>query len=106
MGLLETIFGVNKDGGSAGIGGLLGGIGALAGAWGQYQSDQKRNALLTDQFNYEKQKDALANTRFLNDRSMINDAFGITDPNIPKKKKTTDASATTPDYTLNAFMGA
>lgn len=95
---LSDIFGTNKEGTSAGLGGLLGGIGALAGAWGKYSSNKKQNKLLSAQFDYEKQKDALANNRFVEDRAAINDAFGI----VPKKKKTDVVDP----MALNTYLGA
>ena len=83
------------------VGGLLGGVGALTGAWGTYTNNKKQTKLLTDQLNYEKQKDALANTRFTEDRAALKDAFATT----PKKKKNLDGTDIADGYVLNQFNG-
>jgi hypothetical protein len=101
MGILD-ILGTNKDGGSAGIGGLLSGIGSLAGAWGQYNSNKKQNEMIKAQFNYEKQKDALANARATEDRQALKDAFATP----TKKKKNADGTDVADPYALNTFLGA
>jgi len=41
------------------IGSILGGIGSLAGAWGQYEVGKKQNKLIEDQIGYGQKMDAI-----------------------------------------------
>ncbi len=67
-------------------------VGNLASAWGQYKTDKERNKLLEKQFNYEVEKDKLANEKMAKAQENYDNAFDaslIIDPK--KKKKTGDA---------------
>lgn len=86
------------------VGSLMSGGGALANAWGNYTNNKKQNKLLTAQFDYEKQKDTLANSRFTNDRIAVNEAFGIKDPAF-KKRKNPDGTDMADPYVLDQFNG-
>ena len=68
----------------------LQGVGALAGAYGQYKTNKKRNQILQDQFNYAKQQDALTLKKENKAQSNLDDAFSYTDLNPNKKKKKKD----------------
>lgn len=70
------------------------GVGSIAGAWGQYYSDRKRNELLADQIAYEKSKDALVLSKLDERQKIIDDAFGT-----KKKKKKEGADLIEPPAT-------
>lgn len=65
------------------------GVGSLASAWGQYKTDKKRNELLENQLNYEKEKDALATAKMDTAQNALDDAFSDF---LNKKKKKYDAN--------------
>jgi len=65
----------------------LQGFGALANAYGQYDTGKKRNKLLQDQFNYAKKQDALVLAKQNKAQSNLDDAFSYSDLNPNKKKK-------------------
>lgn len=66
------------------------GVGALAGAWGQYESDKVRNRLLNEQFKYAQSQDAMAIEKQNLAQSNLEDAFDASALN--KKKKKYDAN--------------
>jgi len=72
------------------LGAGLQGIGAVAGAWGQYESEKKRNKLLQEQLDYAKKQDALSLAKENKAQKNLEDAFSYSDlnPNKKKKKKT------------------
>ena len=63
------------------------GFGSLASAWGQYETDKKRNKLLQNQLNYEKEKDTLALAKMDAAQTNLDDAFSAS---LLKKKKKVD----------------
>ncbi len=65
------------------------GFGSLASAWGQYETDKKKNKLLENQLNYEKEKDALALAKMDTAQGNLDDAFA---QSPLKKKKKLDAN--------------
>lgn len=74
--------------------------GTVAGAWGQYESDKKRNKLLSEQFDYEKQKDKVAQGRLDKAQASLDDAFDNSILNPNKKKKDTTAESLTPSLAI------
>lgn len=80
------------------IGSIMQGTGTLAGAWGSYEADKKRNQLLQDQMNYEKQKDQYAQSKLDKAQTSLDDAFdnSVLNPNKKKKSTTTDTTNTDP----------
>jgi hypothetical protein len=66
---------------------ILQGIGALAGAWGSYESEKKRNKLLDEQFKYEKSKDANAQAKLDKAQTSLDNAFENSMLNTTNKKK-------------------
>lgn len=79
------------------VGSIMQGVGTLAGAWGSYESDKKRNQMLQDQMNYEKQKDQYAQGKLDKAQTSLDDAFdnSVLNPN-KKKKSTTTVEVTDP----------
>ena len=65
----------------------LQGVGALASAWGQYETGKQRNKLLKEQLDYAKKQDALALNKQKQAQSNLEDAFSYSDLNLNKKKK-------------------
>lgn len=63
------------------------GVGSLASAWGDYETNKKKNKLLQERLNYEKQKDTLANEKMALAQSNFDDAFANVDILAKKKKK-------------------
>lgn len=82
---------------------VMQGAGTLAGAWGQYESDKSRNKLIQDQLAYEKQKDALANSKLDKAQASLDDAFSSSLLN-PKKKKATDPLSGVEDTTATTAV--
>lgn len=72
---------------TANTGSLLQGIGSIAGAWGNYESEKKRNDLLNQQFSYEKEKDANAKQKLDKAQSSLDNAFDNSVFNLATKKK-------------------
>jgi len=66
------------------------GIGGLAGAWGQYQTDKERNKLLKKQLTYEQEQNDIANQKQIQAQTNLDDAFSTSDLNTKKKKKKKD----------------
>jgi hypothetical protein len=64
---------------------LFQGVGTLASAWGQYESDKKRTKAMEEQLDYEKKKDKLALAKADEAQINLDDAFTSSDLN--KKKK-------------------
>lgn len=79
------------------VGSIIQGAGTLAGAWGSYESDKKRNQLLQDQMNYEKQKDQYAQVKLDKAQTSLDDAFDNSVLNPNKKKKSTTPTTDVPD---------
>lgn len=77
------------------VGTIMQGVGTLSGAWGSYEADKKRNQLLQDQMNYEKQKDQYAQSKLDKAQTSLDDAFDNSVLNPNKKKKST--TTTPPD---------
>lgn len=72
---------------------LLQGIGAVAGAWGSYESDKKRNKLLDKQFAYEQEKDANAQAKLDKAQLSLDSAFDSSlFSGVNKKKKNADGT--------------
>ena len=63
------------------------GVGSLASAWGQYESDKKRNKLLQQQLDYEQKQNDLANQKQVQAQASLDNAFDTADLNLNKKKK-------------------
>ena len=61
--------------------------GSLASAWGQYQTDKKRNKLIENDMAYKKALDARAIEKENKAQANLDDAFSISDFNIKKKKE-------------------
>lgn len=70
------------------------GLGALAGAWGQYETGKEANKIKREQLAYEKQKDDAYNAKMDEAQVNLDDAFSDSIFNA-KKKKTTDEDAAT-----------
>jgi len=68
------------------------GLGSLASAWGQYETDTKRNKLIKEEMDYKKSLDARAFAKADNAQINLDDAFSNSDLNTKKKKKKYDAS--------------
>lgn len=77
-------------GGLSGYGSIMQGAGALANAWGSYESSKKANKLLEQQFAYEKQKDAISQNKLAQNNKSLEDAFDLSPLN--KKKKNADGA--------------
>jgi hypothetical protein len=75
------------------VGSIMQGTGVLAGAWGSYESDKKRNQMLQDQMNYEKQKDQTAQSKLDKAQTSLDNAFdsSLLNP-LNKKKKNADGT--------------
>jgi hypothetical protein len=65
----------------------LQGAGSLASAWGQYESNKKRNKILQQQLDYAKEQDALALAKQNKAQDNLDSAFSYSDLNPNKKKK-------------------
>lgn len=77
------------------VGSIVQGVGTVAGAWGSYEADKKRNQLLQDQMNYEKQKDQYAQSKLDKAQTSLDNAFDNSVLN-PNKKKKSVADVTDP----------
>ena len=68
------------------------GLGALAGAWGQYETGKKQAKIEQEKFDYAKQRDALADGKADEAQANLDNAFedSILNTNKKKKKKTDD----------------
>lgn len=62
------------------------GLGALAGAWGQYETGREANKIKRDQLAYEKQKDDAYNKKIDTAQANLDDAFSDSVLNTKKKK--------------------
>lgn len=62
------------------------GIGALAGAWGEYETGKEANKLKKEQFEYEKAKDLAMNTKMDSAQLNLDNAFGVPVSGEKKKK--------------------
>jgi len=71
-------------------GAIVQGVGALAGAYGQYQTDTARNKMIDKQFNYQVAQDKLALSRYNKAQTNLDDAFADSSLNPKKKKKKKD----------------
>lgn len=69
------------------IGSIMQGAGTVAGAWGSYEADKKRNQLLQDQLGYEKQKDQYAQSKLDKAQTSLDNAFDNSLLNPANKKK-------------------
>lgn len=56
-------------------GGLLQGVGSLAGAWGQYENGKETSKLKKQQLEYEMSKDTLANAKLDSQQKSWDDAW-------------------------------
>ncbi|MGB3988534.1 MAG: hypothetical protein WBK67_02455 [Minisyncoccales bacterium] len=72
--------------GTGGWSGVIQGAGALAGAWGQYETGKEANALKKEQLEYEKQKDDAYNKKIDVAQANLDDAFSDSVLNTKKKK--------------------
>lgn len=79
------------------VGSIMQGAGTLAGAWGSYEADKKRNNLLQNQMDYEKQKDQYAQGKLDKAQTSLDDAFDNSVLNPNKKKKSTTTTTDVPD---------
>lgn len=79
------------------------GFGALAGAWGQYESDKTKNKLLNKQLDYENQKDLVATTKMDTAQSNLEDAFNNSAFGKKKKKKNADGTDVVEDTTTTTL---
>lgn len=78
---------------TANTGSLLQGIGSIAGAWGNYESEKKRNKMLEKQFAYEQEKDSNAKAKLDKAQSSLDNAFDNSlFADITKKKKNADGT--------------
>ncbi len=70
------------------------GAGALAGAWGAYETGKEQNKILRENLAYEKSKDAItANKQSLAQNELNNalvDVYGKDEEDKKKKKKSAD----------------
>ena len=67
-------------------GSALNAAGAIAGAWGQYETGKEYNKIKKEQLAYEKQKDAAYQARIDEAQVNLDDAFGDSVLNTKKKK--------------------
>ena len=72
------------------------GLGALAGAWGQYESSKKQAKAEKEKLDYMKSRDALADSKSDQAQANLNDAFENSTLNANKKKKKTQAQTIDP----------
>lgn len=63
------------------------GLGSLASAWGQYETDKQRNKLIKEEMDYRKSLDTRALAKEDLAQANLDDAFASSDFNINKKKK-------------------
>ncbi|MDT8337570.1 MAG: hypothetical protein RQ763_00080 [Sulfurimonas sp.] len=63
------------------------GLGALAGAWGQYETGKEANKIKKEQLAYEKQKDDAYNAKIDKAQTNLDDAFSDSIFNVNNKKK-------------------
>ena len=68
------------------------GLGSLAGAWGQYETDKQRNKLIKEEMDYKKSLDARAMAKEDLAQANYDNAFSVSSFNINKKKKKYDAA--------------
>lgn len=76
---------------SRGAGLAIQGIGALAGAWGQYENGVADRKQREKEFEYQKELDTKAFDKQDLAQSNLDDAFASSDFNLKKKKKKLDA---------------
>jgi len=63
------------------------GIGSLASAWGQYETDKKRNKLIKEEMDYKKSLDKRVMEKEDKAQATLDDAFDSSELNINNKKK-------------------
>ena len=63
------------------------GVGALAGAWGQYKTDKQKNKLIAREIENDEKREALALANATKAQANLDDAFATSDFNVKKKKK-------------------
>jgi len=68
------------------------GVGTLAGAWGQYETNKERNKLAREELDYQKQKDLAATAKYNTAQKNLDNAFDASILNVNKKKKKYDAN--------------
>lgn len=75
-----------------GLGTILQGVGALAGAWGSYEVGKKKNALMEEQLAYEKKKDQQVSDRQAQAQAELDGAMYNVYGTAKKKAKKEDDS--------------
>ena len=77
---------------------LVSGFGAVANAYGAYETGKKKNKIAQQQLDYEKQKDLAANLKMDTAQSNLEDAFSASTLG-KKKKKNPDGTDVVEDTT-------